>query len=226
MFLTVNGIRLYYEKMGKGRPLVMVHCNSMDHKIFRRAAQKLAEHYTVYLPDSRDHGKSEKVKTLHYEDMAQDMFEFIQALGLEKAAFYGFSDGGIIGLLLAAAHPDLLSALIVSGASLRPDSTKELPLRFFKLWSHVDRSDKMRIMLREPDITDEILRAIRVPTFVTAGERDVIKPEHTAHLAKTIPGAQLKIFEKAGHTGYIMNSTRIADYILSVLPETEKEEQA
>ena len=225
MFLTVNGIRLYYEKTGKGRPLVMVHCNSMDHKIFRRAAQKLAEHYTVYLPDSRDHGKSEKVKTLHYEEMAQDMFEFIQALGLEKAVFYGFSDGGIIGLLLAAAHPDLLSALIVSGASLRPDSTKELPLRFFKLWSHVDRSDKMRIMLREPDITDEILRAIRVPTFVTAGERDVIKPEHTAHLAKTIPGAQLKIFEKAGHTGYIMNSTRIADYILSVLPEPKKEEQ-
>ena len=45
----------------------------------------------------------------------------------------------------------------------------------------------------------------------------MIKPEHTAHIAATIPGAQLKIFEKAGHTGYIMNSTKIADYILSVI---------
>ena len=220
MYITVNGVKLYYETIGSGKPLVMVHCNSMDHKIFRRAAQVLAQRYTVYLPDSRDHGKSQKVKTLHYEDMAEDMLQFIHTLGLEKPVFYGFSDGGIIGLLLAARCPDLLSALIVSGASLRPDSTKDLPLRFFRLWSHVDRSDKMRIMLREPDITDEMLRAIRVPTFVTAGEKDVIKPSHTAHIAETIPDAQLKIFVKAGHTGYIMRSTKIADYILSVLPET------
>ena len=37
----------------------MVHCKSMDHKIFRKAARVLSQHYTVYLPDSRDHGKSE-----------------------------------------------------------------------------------------------------------------------------------------------------------------------
>jgi pimeloyl-ACP methyl ester carboxylesterase len=221
MECTVNGVRLYYEKLGAGKTLVMVHCNSMDHKIFRKAAKKLAGRFTVYLPDSRDHGKSQKVKTLHYEDMAEDMRQFILALGLQKPAFYGFSDGGIVGLLLASGWPDLLSALIVSGASLRPDSTKDLPLRFFRLWSHVDRSDKMRIMLREPDITDEMLRAIRVPTFVTAGERDVIKEAHTRHIAETVPGAALKIFEKAGHTGYIMNSTKIADYILSVIPASE-----
>ena len=224
MYITVNGIRLFYEKLGSGKPLVMAHCNSMDHKIFRKAAQVLSQHYTVYLPDSRDHGKSERVKTLHYDDMAEDLRQFILALKLDRPVFYGFSDGGILGLLLAAKHPDLLSALIVSGASLRPDSTKDLPLRFFRLWSHVDRSDKMRIMLREPDITDEMLRAIRVPTFVTAGARDVIKQSHTEHLAATIPGAQLKIFEGAGHTGYIMHSRKIADYILSVLPTLEKQE--
>lgn len=219
MFITVNGIRLYYEKTGESRPLVMVHCNSMDHKIFRKAVKVLSGRFTVYCPDSRDHGKSEKVKTLHYEDMAEDMAEFIKALGLEKPVFYGFSDGGIIGLILAYRYPDMLSALIVSGASLNPDSTKDLPMKFFKLWSHVDRSDKMQIMMREPDITDEILSGIRVPTFVTAGERDVIKLSHTQHIAQTIPGASLMIFPKTGHTGYIMNSDKIAHYILSVIPE-------
>ena len=218
MHITVNGVRLYYEVTGAGKPLVMAHCNSMDHKIFRRAVKVLSQRFTVYCPDSRDHGRSEKVKTLHYEDMAEDMYRFITALELEKPVFYGFSDGGIIGLLLASLHPDLLSALIVSGASLRPDSTKDLPMRFFKLWSHVDRSDKMQIMMREPDITDEILGRIRVPTFVTAGEKDVIKLSHTEHIAKTVPGAQLKIFRKAGHTGYIVNSEKIAEYILSVIP--------
>ena len=118
----------------------------------------------------------------------------------------------------SSARP-ISSSLIVSGASLNPDSTKDLPMKFFKLWSHVDRSDKMQIMMREPDITDEILSGIRIPTFVTAGERDVIKLSHTQHIAETIPGASLKIFEKAGHTGYIMNSDKIAHYILSVIPE-------
>ena len=219
MDITVNGVRLYYEKAGTGRPLVMAHCNSMDHKIFNSAVKVLSKRFTVYCPDTRDHGKSEKVKTLHYEDMAEDMRAFITALELEKPVFYGFSDGGVTGLILASRYPELLSALIVSGASLRPDSTKDLPLRFFRLWSHVDRSDKMRIMLREPDITDDALRSIAVPTFVTAGERDVIKESHTRHIAETIPGASLKIFPGAGHTGYIMRSTKIADYILSVIPE-------
>ena len=219
MYITVNGVKLWYEKSGSGRPLIMVHCNSMDHKIFRKAVKVLSGRFTVYCPDSRDHGKSEKVKTLHYEDMAEDMAEFIKALGLEKPVFYGFSDGGIIGLILAYRYPNMLSALIVSGASLNPDSTKDLPMKFFKLWSHVDRSDKMQIMMREPDITDEILSGIRVPTFVTAGERDVIKLSHTQHIAQTIPGASLMIFPKTGHTGYIMNSDKIAHYILSVIPE-------
>ncbi|MBR6702059.1 MAG: alpha/beta hydrolase [Clostridia bacterium] len=217
MYITVNGVRLYYEKTGSGRPLIMVHCNSMSHSIFNTAVKVLSKQFTVYCPDSRDHGRSQKVKTLHYEDMAEDMYQFITQLGLEKPAFYGFSDGGIIGLILASLHPDLLSALIVSGASLNPGSTKDLPMKFFKLWSHIDRSDKMRIMMREPDITDEMLGKITVPTFVTAGEKDVIKLSHTEHIAETIPGAQLKIFPKAGHTGYIMRSTEIADYIISVI---------
>ncbi|MCR5207762.1 MAG: alpha/beta hydrolase [Eubacterium sp.] len=216
MFIDVNNVRLFYTKEGSGAPLVMVHCNSMDHKIFSSAVKLLRERFTVYCLDSRDHGKSSKVKTLHYEDMAEDVYQFITKLGLEKPLFYGFSDGGIIGLLLASSHPDLLSKMIISGASLNPDSTKPLPMAFFKLWSHVDRSDKMQIMMREPDITDEILKAVTVPVFVTAGSRDVIKSDHTVHIAETIPNARLKIFDGASHTSYIMKSTKIAEYILSV----------
>ena len=127
MYLTVNGIKLYYEKTGSGKPLIMSHCNSMDHRIFKKAAKLLSEKFTVYCPDTRDHGKSEKVGVLHYEDMAEDMRCFIEELRLEKPVFYGFSDGGITGLILASEHPELLSALVVSGASLSPESTKDTP---------------------------------------------------------------------------------------------------
>ena len=216
MFADVNGIRLYYEKSGCGQPIVLSHCNSMSHTIFKKAVKVLEKKFTVYNVDTRDHGKSTKVGTLHYEDMAEDMFQFITKLKIEKPIFYGFSDGGITGILLASLHPDLLSKLIISGASLSPESTKALPMAFFKLWSHVDSSDKMQIMMREPNITDDILKAITVPTFVTCGSHDVIKESHSRHIAETIPDATLKIFEGEGHSGYIMNSRKIADYILDV----------
>lgn len=217
MFIEVNGIKLHYEKYGSGQPIILSHCNSMSSRIFRVAVKKLKEKFTVYTVDSRDHGKSSKVKTLHYEDMAQDFYEFITKLEIEKPIFYGFSDGGIIGILLASQHPELLSKLVISGASLSPESTKERPMKFFKLWSHIDRSDKMQIMMREPNITDDILKAITVPTYVTCGTKDLIKQSHTDHIAKTIPNATLKIFEGKSHSNYINNSPIIADYLLEIL---------
>ena len=217
MYIEANGIILHYEKAGNGPALIMSHCNSMSSRIFKRAVKILKERFTVYTVDSRDHGKSTKVKTLHYEDMAQDMYEFITNLEIEKPIFYGFSDGGIIGIILASQHPDLLSKLVISGASLSPESTKEAPMKFFKLWSHIDRSDKMQIMMREPNITDNMLKAITVPTFVTCGTNDLIKQSHTDHIAQTIPNATLKIFDGKSHSNYINNSPIIANYLMEIL---------
>lgn len=216
MYIDVNGITLYYEKHGSGIPLIMVHCNSMTHSIFNRAVKVLKDHFTVYTLDSRGHGKSTKVKTLHYEDMAEDVYQFICKLKIEKPIFYGFSDGGIIGLILASEHQDLFSKLIVSGASLSPESTKEYAMKFFKFWSHIDRSDKMQIMMREPNITDDMLEKISVPTYITCGTRDLIKQSHTNHIAEKIKGSKLKIFSGESHSSYISNSRKIADYIISV----------
>ena len=149
--------------------------------------------------------------------MAEDVYQFIKLLNIKKPIVYGFSDGAIIGIILASEHPELLSKLILSGASLSPESTKEGAMKFFKFWSHIDRSDKMQIMLREPNITDEMLKKIEIPTFVTAGSKDLIKEEHTRHLAEVLPDSQLKIFEGESHTSYISNSTKIAKYILDII---------
>lgn len=214
MFVKVNGIDMYYEKCGEGRPLVMVHCNSMDHKIFKPAIKILSQHFTVYAVDSRDHGKSTKVKTIHYADMVQDMYEFITSLQIEKPIFYGFSDGGIVGLMLAAEYPDLLSQLIVSGASVNVDSNKSWVQFFFKLGAFFYPTDKMKLMLREPNITDEQFKAIKVPVCVTCGSHDLIKQSHSEHIAATVPDGKLDVFKGKGHTGYILYKKDIAKYIL------------
>lgn len=217
MFVDVNGIKMYYEKSGSGKPLVMVHCNSMSHKIFKSAVKILEQHFTVYNVDSRGHGKSTRVKEFHYEDMTEDMYQFISKLNIDKPVFYGFSDGGIIGLMLASKYPGLLSHLIVSGASLNPESTKNFPRAFFKLGYFLVRTDKMQLMLREPDITDEMLRKICIPTYVTCGTRDLIKQEHSDHIAEVIPKARLKVFYGESHSSYIAYSKKIAYYILDML---------
>ena len=72
MNVQVNGVILYYEKQGSGPPLVLLHGNGEDGRIFDRTAEVLAPHYTVYTIDSRCHGKSSRDVPLSYDLMAAD----------------------------------------------------------------------------------------------------------------------------------------------------------
>ena len=77
MIAEVNGVKLFYEKSGEGRPLVMVHGNGEDHTIFDEAVRELKGEYTCYCLDSRCHGKSTDTAELHYRDMATDVIRGI-----------------------------------------------------------------------------------------------------------------------------------------------------
>ncbi|MBR0416407.1 MAG: alpha/beta hydrolase [Firmicutes bacterium] len=212
MFIEVNGIELFYEKTGEGRPLVMVHGNGEDHSIFREASEVLGKDYSCYLVDSRNHGKSTKTKELRYEVMAEDMIAFMEALDLQDAVFYGFSDGGIIGLM-AAAKCSRISTLIVSGANLTPDGVKPWLKAFIKFKYFFSKDPKLALMLNEPHIPDELLRSIKAQTLVLAGSRDLVTEEETRHIAETVPGAKLKILKGEGHGSYIVHKTKIAELI-------------
>ena len=101
MIVQVNGIDLFCEIVGKGRPLLMIHGNGEDHTIFDEAVQCLKDEFACYLIDSRGHGQSTPVEQLHYSDMADDLVLLMEKLDLKEVVFYGFSDGGIVGLLAA-----------------------------------------------------------------------------------------------------------------------------
>lgn len=213
MFQHVNGIQLYYEVVGSGSPLVMVHGNGEDHTIFNEAVDILKDRFTVYTVDSRDHGQSTKVSELHYSDMADDLLVFLNDLDLRDVTFYGFSDGGIIGLLLAQ-KTDRLSRLIVSGANLTPDGVKSSLRLFIKIMYFFTKDSKLKMMLNEPHITTESLSAISVPTTVIAGEKDLIRRKETDAIAAAIPGSKLRIIKGEGHGSYIVHKTRIAELIM------------
>lgn len=214
MNITVNNVNLYYEVAGSGAPLVMVHGNGESHAIFDKAVPLLAEHFTCYLLDSRGHGQSQPVTEYHYADMAEDVFQFIQALGLEHVTYYGFSDGGIIGLLLAGKHPKLLEKMIISGANTRPDAVVKRIVRLFKVINFLHKNPLFELMLTEPHITKEQLQAIETPTLVLAGSKDLVLEEDTRFIAKSIPNATLRILPGESHTSYIVHKEKIAELIL------------
>ncbi|MBR3202472.1 MAG: alpha/beta hydrolase [Solobacterium sp.] len=218
MFVNHNGIQIYYEVKGNGRPLILLHGNGEDHTIFDESAEVLAQQYTCYLVDSRGHGQSTSVAELHYQDMADDMIAFMEKLDLNDVAFYGFSDGGIIGLL-ASMRCDRITDLITSGANMTPNGVKPWLKRFIQGMYFLTKDPKMRLMLEEPHITRDELQNIRARTLILAGSNDAVKEKETLQIAEGVPNATLRIIDGETHGSYIVHSRKIADLLAGWLSQ-------
>lgn len=213
--VDVNGVQLHYAVVGEGRPVVLVHGNAEDHNLFTVEIEQLAEAgYRVYAPDSRGHGANEPLEEYHFDDMAEDMYQFIRAMGLEKPALYGHSDGGIIGLLLEIHHPGTLGILAVSGANLVPEGVDPSILEEYWEAYEEEYDPLIALMLTEPHIEEDELRSITIPVLVTAGEYDLILPEETYRIAEALPDAELVIMEGEDHGSYIEDSDIMGEVLL------------
>ena len=216
--VDVNGVTLHYAECGAGRPVVLVHGNAEDHNLFGMVIGQLAgTGYHVYAPDSRGHGANVPLTEYHYADMAEDMYQFIKAMGLEKPALYGHSDGGIIALLLELAHPGTLRVMAVSGTNLKPEGI--IP-SFIEEYTELNRKKPdplITLMLTEPHIDPNSLRAITIPVLVTAGDDDLILPEETWLLAENLPNSTLVFVKDADHGSYIVNSEIMGEMLISFL---------
>lgn len=217
MILETSKVSLYYEKSGAGSPIILLHGNGEEHGIFDEAAEVLSKYFTVYAVDSRGHGKSSPVSEFHYADMAEDIREFIEKLQLQKPIVYGFSDGGIIAILLAIKYQHLLSQIVVSGVNTKPTGVKWHWYGLFKLMYIFNKSPLFKLMVTEPHITKEELSTIKIPVHITAGRKDMISISHMQKIADAIPGSTFRIFDGEDHGSYITHSDKIARYIVEMV---------
>lgn len=220
MRTEVNGININYEKTGKGeQSIVLLHGNGEDHTMFFELSQLLAKDFTVYALDSRGHGESDPVDYLTYDEMAEDVVSFIKKKKIKHPILYGFSDGGILGLLIAIRHPGLISKLIISGANLKPTGLKNWFLRQCELDYEANHSPLIELMLNNPNISHEELHTIHIPTLILAGEDDLVKEAHTESIHRNIENSQMQILAGEGHDTYVIHNPKLYDIIAPFLFE-------
>ena len=221
MFLTVNGVELFYQKTGQGRPIILLHGNGEDHHVFDKVTQRLSQRFTVYAVDSRDHGQSGRVTRLSYDDMAEDIIAMIKTLGLVRPALLGFSDGGIVGLMVAFRHPALLSMLISCGPNASPKDLKRWFLAVIKAGYRFTKDSKLALMLNEPKITAKNLFNIQIPVLILAGECDICTKRHFEWIASNIPKGYLRVLRGETHSSYLKNGDRLSRMVFLFVQSVE-----
>ena len=212
-YAGVNGIRIYYEEYGHGEPLLLLHGNRGSITDFKKQIPTLSQQFHIIAVDTRGQGRStEDGKTYTNDLFAEDMNALLDYLHLEKVNVLGWSDGGCTGLIMAMKYPDKVGKLAVMGANVFINHEdvviKEVwqVLRAQKKEFRGDTSWRAANALRlihmdetEPRHTFQELETIHCPVLVMAGEKDVIREEHTRQIAQHITGSQLKIFTGGTH---------------------------
>ncbi len=217
MYIQLESQVLYYEKKGEGKPLILLHGNGEDHTIFDALLPHLTSKFTVYLLDSRGCGLSSPSSEYHYRDMAEDVANLIRAIDIKKPSILGFSDGGIVALLLAMEYPTMVDRMIICGTNLSPGGLSFFAKRAIKAEYRKTKSKLVQMMLLEPNISEQALGGIRAKTLVVAGEKDMVKEKETKKIASAIPDATLKIIPKADHGSYIIHNDLLADDVTAFL---------
>ncbi len=219
MEIKVNGVNLHYEEYGQGSPIILLHGNHEDISIFDKLIDNLKRKYKVYAIDSRCHGKSENTNEISYDLMRDDIIAFIYELKLNKPIIYGFSDGAIIGIMIAIKSKDLLSRVISSGANVTPNGIGLYYTIMNKLFYLLTKDKVTKIMIDEPLITTDELNSITIPVNLIVGKKDAIKLKHTKYIKENIKNSTLEVLENEDHGSYIIHSDKIYEVIKKYLEE-------
>jgi pimeloyl-ACP methyl ester carboxylesterase len=213
-YAEVNGINLYYETHGAGRPMILLHGGLMSGEMFGPILPSLAERHLVITIDLQGHGRTADIdRPIDIRLMADDIAALIDHLGLEKPDVVGYSLGGGVALLTAMKYPEKVGKLVSASANIRRDAIPPEMLaqqaqvnaaaaEFMKdtpMYQHYQQvaprpDDFPRLldkigesMSKDFDFSEEV-RTLKVPTLIVAADADMAPPSHYVEVFKLLDG--------------------------------------
>jgi len=208
-YKRINGINMYYETYGSGKPLIFLHGNGGSIYSSRAKIDYFKQFFKVIAIDSRGHGKSvdTTTKMLTYTQMANDIKVLLDSLGIDSANISGQSDGGILGLLIAINYPSKISKLAAFGANLFPgkkaivDEIENIVRDTLRVTKDFNRRRLYSLLEYQPNITEKELKTIKCPVLIISGDRDVIRLEHSIKIFYNIENSNFFVMPGATHFG-------------------------
>ncbi|WP_281321821.1 alpha/beta fold hydrolase [Flavobacterium aestivum] len=231
-YSEVNGLKMYYEIYGQGKPFVLIHGGgSTIQSNFEKVIPLFAKNRKVIAVELQAHGRtSDRNADSTFEQDADDVTTLLKNLNIDKADFLGFSNGGTTTLQIAIRHPEIVDKIILGSALAKrngvPDwfwgfmkqaKLENMPEQLKTAYKQVaadpnglqimhDRDAKRMVNFK--DIPDEQIKSVKVPTLIIIGDKDVITPEHAIELHRLIANSELAIIP-GGHGEYIGEITTI-----------------
>ena len=235
MYITINNQQIYYQKLGEGRDLVIVHGWGQDVSSFWSVAEKLKDDFTLWLIDLPGFGRSElPKKDFTNQNYADVVKAFVTELKLKKPHYLGHSLGGRISFKLHAQNPQMFDKVILEDAAgIKPkqDALKpflylaakvfkylipnlfglktKLRYKFYRnLESDYINAGNMKgtlTHLLDEDLSSELSK-IQNETLVIWGENDRAAPlSDGKKMYRLIPNARIEIFDNVGHFPHLEN---------------------
>lgn len=225
-YATVNGLKMYYEIHGSGKPLVLIHGGGSTIKsTFGTILPELSKTHQVIAVELQAHGHTPDIdRPMTFEQDADDVAALLKQLQIPKADILGFSNGGTTSLQIAIRHPALVNKLVLASTTYKRDGlvpgffegmqhasldNMPQPLKDAYLEANPDPKGLLAMFNRDAtrmihfkDISEADIKAIQAPALIINGFQDVVLPEHALALSRTLPHAQLTILP-GGHGDYL-----------------------
>ena len=219
-YVTLDGVRTWYEEQGDGDPVVLLHPGGagVDARAFGPNLGAIAERFHVYTPERRGHGHTPDVDgPITFDAMAQDTIAFLETVLDGPAHLVGSSDGASVALLVARRRPDLTRRVVLVAGVFHYDGwaphvidpDNEPPEVLARLYAEVSPDgaehypvivDKLAQMhIREPTLTAEDLNAVTNRTLVMVGDDDEVTLEHAVAMYRGLPDAELMVVPGTSH---------------------------
>lgn len=196
--------------------LIMLPCNGGDmHNFDGNLLPEFAEHFKVIAVSPRGTGNSERgTGELTFDLEAEDLLCLLDELEVEKAHFFGYSDGGNLAIVFAVNYPDRVLSLVPVGANISPWGTKinsQIPIitkyikyaieAFLTKDPEIElRRDIQKMMVTQPSLKFKDLEKITAPTLNIYADDDMMYSWHSQRITRSIPDAEELRVPDSGHS--------------------------